>query len=43
MRLSEGPSFKTCAIPQARDQNVNRANLYENEMVQTFLLLHIAI
>ena len=36
MRLSEGISFKTCAITQARDQNVNRANLYENEMVSTY-------
>ena len=33
MRLSEGIPFKTCANPQARDQNINQANLYENEMV----------
>ena len=28
--------FKTSANPQARDQSINRANLYENEMVQTY-------
>ena len=38
MRLSEGTPFKTCANPQARDQNINLGNLYENEMVK-----HIAI
>ena len=32
-RLLKGTPFKTCANPQARDQNNNRANLYENEMV----------
>ena len=32
MRLSEGIPFKTCANPPARNQNINRANLYENEM-----------
>ena len=31
-RLSEGIPFKNCANPQAHDQNVTRANLYENEM-----------
>ena len=35
MRLSEGIPFnKTCANPQARDQNIDWANLYENEMVK---------
>ena len=29
MRLSEGIPFKTCANPPARDQNINRANIYE--------------
>ena len=33
MRLSEGIPSKTCANPPARDQNINRANRYENEMV----------
>ena len=33
MRLSEGIPFNTCADPQARSQNINRANEYENEMV----------
>ena len=33
MRLSEGSPFKTCANPPARNQSINRANLYENEMV----------
>ena len=32
MRLFEGIPFKTCVNPQAHDQNVNRANLYENEV-----------
>ena len=32
MRLSEAIPFKTSAHPQARDRNINRANLYENEM-----------
>ena len=32
MRLSEIP-FKACANPQARDQNINQATLYENDMV----------
>ena len=36
MRLSEGNPFKSCAKPPARDQNINRANLYENEMVETY-------
>ena len=36
MGLSEGIPFKTCANPQARDQNMKRANLCENEMVQTY-------
>ena len=35
MRLSEGIPLKACANPQARGQNINRANLYENKMVQT--------
>ena len=34
MRLSERIPFKTCANPQARNQNINRANAYENRMVQ---------
>ena len=29
--LSKGISFKTCANPPARDQNINRAHLYEKE------------
>ena len=33
MSLSEGIPFKTCANPQARNREINRANLYENEMV----------
>ena len=33
MRLSEGITFQTCVNPQADDQNINRANLYENEML----------
>ena len=32
MRLSEGITFKSYVNPQARDQNINQANLYENEM-----------
>ena len=28
--------FKTCAISPARNQKLNRANLYENEMVWTY-------
>ena len=36
MSLYEGNPFKTCANPQAHDQNVTRANLYENEMVLTY-------
>ena len=36
MRLSEGNPFKTCASPQAHDQKINRANLYENEIVKTY-------
>ena len=31
MRLSEGNPFKTCTNPHTRDQNVNRANIYENQ------------
>ena len=31
--VSEGNPFKTCANPHARDQKLNRANLYEKEMV----------
>ena len=30
MRLSEGIPLKTCANPPARNQNINRANIYEN-------------
>ena len=33
MHLSEGIPFKTCANLQVRDQNIHRANAYENEMV----------
>ena len=33
MHLSEGIPLKTSANPQACGQNINRANLYENEMV----------
>ena len=33
MRLSEGIPFKTCASRQAHNQNLNWANVYENEMV----------
>ena len=33
MRLSEGIPFETGSNPQARDPNINQANLYENEMV----------
>ena len=33
MRLSEEMPLKTCANAQARDQNINRANLHENKMV----------
>ena len=36
MRLSEAIPFKTFANPQARDQNIKRGNLYENEMVETY-------
>ena len=36
MRLSEGIPFKTCANPRARDQNIKRANVYENGMVETY-------
>ena len=36
MRLSEGISFKTCAKPRARGQIINRANLYESELVETY-------
>ena len=36
MRLSEEIPSKTCADPQAHNQNLNRANLYESEMVQTY-------
>ena len=42
MRLSQGVPFKTCANPPASDQNINRANLYENEMVQTYRDLNCA-
>ena len=35
MRLSEGVPLKTCDNPEARDQNINRANVYENERVET--------
>ena len=33
MRLSEEIPYKTCANPQAHNQKLNRANLYENAMV----------
>ena len=33
MRLSEAIPFKTCVNPEASHQTVNRADLYENEMV----------
>ena len=36
MRLSEGNPLKICTNPHARDQELNRANLYENEMVQIY-------
>ena len=36
MRLSEGIPFKFGANPPARDQNIIRAFLYENEMVSTY-------
>ena len=36
MRLSEGNPFKTCANPEAHNQKLSRANLYENEMVKTY-------
>ena len=35
MGLSEGKPFKTGANPHTRDQNINRANVCENKMVQT--------
>ena len=35
MRLSEANPFKACANPQAHSQKLSRANVYENEMVQT--------
>ena len=35
-RLCEGIPFETGGNPQARGQNFNRANVYENEMVQTY-------
>ena len=36
MCLSEGNPFKTCGNPHARDQEISRANVYENEMVETY-------
>ena len=33
VRLSKGIPFKTCDNRQARDQNINRANVHENEMI----------
>ena len=33
LRLYEGILFKTCVNPRVLDQNINGANLYENEMV----------
>ena len=36
MRLPEGNPFKTCGNPHACDQKINRANVYENEMVKTY-------
>ena len=41
MYIIQNP-FKTCANPQARDQNINRGNLYENEMVLTYHNLHFS-
>ena len=36
MRLSEGNPFKIRANPQAHNQTLSRANVYENEMVETY-------
>ena len=36
MGLSEGNLLKTCANPHTRDQNINVAIVYENEMVLTY-------
>ena len=36
MRLPKRIPFKTCANPQARGQNIDRANVNENKMVQTY-------
>ena len=33
MRLSERIPIKACANPQTHDPNINRVNLYDNEMV----------
>ena len=33
MRLSEEIPYKACASPQAHNQKLNRANLYENKML----------
>ena len=36
MRLSEEITFKTRANPQVCDQNINRANVYESKLAQTY-------
>ena len=36
MRLSGGNPFKTSANPQAHNQKLNRANRYENKMVEAY-------
>ena len=36
MHLSERIPFKTWANPQAHNQELKRANLYENDMVSTY-------
>ena len=36
MPLSAGNLFKTCENPQARNQQLSRANVCENEMVLTY-------
>ena len=41
MRPSAGVPLSTCADPQACDQNINRANLCENELVRKILLVSV--
>ena len=36
MCSSEEIPYQSCANPDARNQNINRANLHENEMVSTY-------